>query len=85
MSQATVAPKLPSSARPVEPDLRIEPGQVTFTRDDRRYRVRGLERNMSSLQLTVTITAQRDGLVYVDTVNLLKARARLAFIQAVAS
>ena len=42
----------------------------------RRYRIRGLERNHSSQQLKVNILAARDELVHLDTLDLFKARSR---------
>lgn len=57
----------------------------------RRYRIRGLERNHSSQQLKVNILASREGglgdapLVHLDTLDLYKARSRTSFIKAAAS
>lgn len=57
----------------------------------RRYRIRGLERNHSSQQLKVNILATRDGgpgdspPVHLDTLDLYKARSRSSFIKATAS
>jgi hypothetical protein len=51
----------------------------------RRYRIRGLERNHSSQQLKVNILAARDELVHLDTLDLYKARSRKSLINATAS
>ncbi len=58
----------------------------------RRYRIRGLERNHSSQQLKVNILAARDDggpgdspLVHLDTLDLFKARSRNSFIKATAT
>jgi DNA primase len=51
----------------------------------RRYRIRGLERNHSSQQLKVNILAARDELVHLDTLDLYKARSRNSFIKATAT
>ena len=51
----------------------------------RRYRIRGLDRNHSSQQLKVNILAARDELVHLDTLDLFKARSRNSFIKATAS
>ena len=40
---------------------------------------------MSTMQLTVNILASRLDLVHLDTVDLVKARARQSFVKAVAS
>ena len=66
-------------------DIEVKDHEVTITRDDRRYRIRGLDRNMSLCQLKVNIMASRDELVHLDTLDLVKARSRAAFIKATAS
>ena len=62
----------------------VTPQQITFIRGDRLYKVQGLERNMSSLTLRVSLQVSRQDLVYLDTLDLVKARSRAAFIQAAA-
>ena len=52
---------------------------------NRRYRIRGLDRNNSSQQLKVNILAARDELVHLDTLDLFKARSRNSFIKATAT
>ena len=51
----------------------------------RRYRIRGLEKNNSSQQLKVNILVARDELVHLDTLDLYKARSRNSFIKATAT
>jgi hypothetical protein len=51
----------------------------------RRYRIRGLEKNNSSQQLKVNILAARDELVHLDTIDLYRARSRASFIKATAA
>lgn len=70
---------------PSNSEVQIDDGQVTFTRGDRHYRIRGLEKNMSSMQLKVNILATRDDLVHLDTLDLVKARSRTSLIKATAS
>ena len=65
-------------------DLIVTPHQVTFIRGDRHYKVQGLERNMSSLTLRVSLQASRLDLIHLDTLDLVKARSRTSFIQAAA-
>jgi hypothetical protein len=65
-------------------DLTVTPTHIGFTRGDRHYQVRGLERNMSSLTLRVCLQATRQDLIYLDTLDLVKARSRNALIQAIA-
>ena len=79
------APK-DSGAAPQAPSFEciVTPQQITFLRGDRQYKVQGLERNMSSLTLRVSLQVSRQDLVYLDTLDLVKARSRAAFIQAAA-
>ncbi len=65
-------------------DLVIEDSQIVFHRDDRRYRIRGLEKNASACTLKVSLMASRDGLVHLDALDLVKARSRASFIKAAA-
>ncbi len=65
--------------------LTTEEGQITFRRDDRRYRIRGLEKNASSCTLKVSMMASRDGLVHLDSLDLVKARSRASFVKAAAT
>ena len=57
---------------------------VSFS-GQRKYRIRGLEKNNSSQQLKVNILARRDELVHLDTLDLYKARSRTSFIKAAAT
>ncbi len=66
-------------------ELRVEQSQLVFTRDDRQYRIRGLEKNTSTSQLRVNLMASRDGLVHLDALDLVKARSRTSFIKAAAT
>ncbi len=63
-------------------DFLIEENQIVFIRDDRRYRIRGLEKNTNTYTLKVNIMASRDDLVHLDTLDLAKARSRASFIKA---
>ncbi len=66
-------------------ELIVASHQVTFIRGDRHYKVQGLDRNMSSLSLRVSLQASRQDLVHLDTFDLVKARSRSSFIRAAAS
>ena len=66
-------------------DLVITENQITFTSDDRTYRIRGLEKNKSTCTLKVSIMVSRDSLVHLDSLDLVKARSRASFIKATAS
>ena len=62
-------------------DLQVEVSehQVTVTRDDRRYRVRGLAKNTSYDQMKINLMVTRDGALHVDTLDLYDARRRITF------
>ncbi len=66
-------------------DLTIDNGQLLFTRDDRHYRIRGLEKNTSTCTLRVNLMANRDSLVHLDSLDLVKARSRASYIKAAAT
>jgi DNA primase catalytic core len=68
----------PPKAPLIEPELRGE--EVVFTLGDRRYRVRGLGRNLSLEQLRVNMLAGRGEAFFVDTLDLYSARQRQSFI-----
>ena len=59
--------------------------QLTYTFDDRHWRVRGLEKQLSCERLRVNLLVSRRELVHVDTLDLYAARARRAFLQEAAA
>ena len=65
-------------------DLEVNRHEVHLRIDNRHYRIRGLERNMSLQQLRVNVLASRDELVHMDTLDLCKAKSRSAFVKATA-
>ena len=74
-----------TDAKPIDDSFVVEDEQVTFTRDDRRYRIRGLEKNTSPCTLKVNVMASRDELVHLDMLDFVKARSRASFIKATAT
>jgi DNA primase len=54
--------------------------QLTYTFDDRHWRVRGLEKQLSCERLRVNLLVERRELVHVDTLDLYAARSRRAFL-----
>ena len=91
-SKADQSPSTPDNGSTITPiDARdddnflIEESQVTFIRDDRRYRIRGLEKNTNAYTLKVNLLASRDDLVHMDTLDLAKARSRASFVKATAA
>jgi len=54
--------------------------ECVFTYGERRYRVRGLDKNLSLQSLKVNLLASQGDAVHVDTLELYSARARAGFI-----
>lgn len=52
---------------------------------DRRYRIRGLEKNLSFDRLKVNLLVARDDLTHINTFDLYNARMRKSFIKESAS
>jgi hypothetical protein len=67
-----------------EGSLKREGQHLLFTRDDRTYRIRGLEKNNNLLQLKVNLMVSRQSLCHLDVFDLTKASARRSFIKAAA-
>jgi DNA primase len=74
-------PVLP--APPSIPDIPIEikGDEITITRGDRRYRIRGLAKNLSHEILRVNLLATRDDAIHVDTLDMNVDRQRVMFIK----
>jgi DNA primase len=56
-------------------------GELIFEFGERRYRVRGLQKNLSHDALRVNVLASRGERVHVDTLDLYSARQRAAFVK----
>ena len=72
-----------SPFRPSEPpiDAEVTDTDVIIRFADRRYRVRGLDKNHSLDRLKINLLVSRDDLLHVDTLDLYAARSRNAFIK----
>ena len=75
-------PAAPISAPPSD-DMALEtrPHEMIFTRGDRRYRVRGLAKNLSYEIIKVNLMASRGNRFHVDTLNLYAAHQCTAFVK----
>jgi DNA primase len=81
-------PPLPARALPESPAVLPPPASQAlgaehehhFTFDERRYRVRGLEKNLSLQTLKINLLVSQGDQVHVDTLDLYAARARGGFI-----
>jgi len=85
------APLVPSSPEPPAPRLDVPASvsehEIVITLGDRRWRVRGLGRNMSYEQLRVNVLVSLAGAeaFHVDTFDLYSARHRAGFIKQAAA
>jgi post-segregation antitoxin (ccd killing protein) len=74
VSLAQVVPPLPSP-----PIAQVTGGEVTVVLGDRRYRVRGLDKNLAYDVLKVNLLVARGPALHVDTFDLYQAKARALF------
>jgi DNA primase catalytic core len=74
---ATVIPDLPRPDIPAE----VKDDEVIICLGERRYRIRGLDKNLSANQLKVNLLVNREAALHVDTFDLYAAKARAAFIK----
>ncbi len=72
-------------AQPIEStddtDTEITDSEITITLNDRRYRIRGLQKNMSYEQLKLNLLVSCGDGFHVDTFDIYSARHRVAFIK----
>jgi DNA primase len=74
---ASVLPPAPAEDVPCE----LREGEVTITLGDRRYRVRGLNKNLAlDVVLKVNVMVSRGDAFHVDTLDLYAPRAKHGFI-----
>ena len=82
--EVTASPE-PPAPRAAEIAAEVKEEEVNLRLGDRRYRVRGLAKNMSYDTLRVNLLASREGApgggFHVDTVDLYSARQRAAFLK----
>jgi hypothetical protein len=75
---------LPASPVPPLPAAEIEAtvsdSEIVMTFGDRRYRVRGLAKNLSYELLKVNLLAARGEMFYVDTLDLYSAKQRQSYV-----
>jgi DNA primase catalytic core len=63
----------------VAPPAAGEPIDITL--GDRFYRVRGLEKNLTYEQMRIVLRVEREGADFIDSVDLVSARQRLAYVK----
>ncbi|MGN6187005.1 MAG: toprim domain-containing protein [Thermoanaerobaculia bacterium] len=82
--QPPIQEKTVSAPQQVMSRPRVEasdPASVDVTLGDRKYRVRGLEKNLSYAQLKVVLRVARGELFFLDQIDLVSARQRAQFIR----
>lgn len=77
---ATMPPEIAESL-----NLEVKEEEIILKISDRRWRVRGLDKNTSYEQLKVNLLVSRNELFHVDTFDLYSARARQVFIKQAAN
>jgi DNA primase catalytic core len=71
------ASPMPRAAQAIEAE--VSDSEITLTFAERRYRVRGLVRNLAYDILKINLLAARGDLFHVDTLDLYNARARHSY------
>jgi DNA primase len=65
----------------IDESVKINGNEITITRGDRKYRIRGLEKNLSQDLLKVNLLASCGDAIHVDTLDLNLDRQRSVFIK----
>jgi DNA primase len=85
IESTTPADPLPASVLPAqvaaEPDAEVSERDITIRLGDRRYRVRGFNKNLAVDVMKVNLLASHGDVFHVDTFDLYSAKARGNFIQ----
>jgi DNA primase catalytic core len=94
MPESADSPAVPESHSPLAADppplatppateipTEVKPEEIVIRLGDRKYRVRGLAKNLSYEQLRVNVLAARAEAFHVDTFDLYAARQRALFIK----
>jgi len=79
-SEATPLPEAPKSV-----DANVDDREITIPLGDRKYRIRGLHKNLSYEQLKVNVLVSRGEHVHIDTFDIYSARPRTTFMNQAAA
>jgi DNA primase len=71
----------PAAKEKTEPEARVNGDEITIERGDRRYRIRGLQKNLSPEVMKVNVLVARQDDFHLDTLDLAQDRQRAAFIK----
>lgn len=77
---APIAPIAPIASARADIEAEVNGDEVSVTLGDRRWRVRGLAKNLGPEALKVNVLVSRGEAFHVDTFDLYAARARAAYI-----
>lgn len=79
-SLAASSPVAPAASARADIEAEVNGDEVSVTLGDRRWRVRGLAKNLGPEALKVNVLVSRGEAFHVDTFDLYAARARAAYI-----
>jgi DNA primase catalytic core len=74
-----VSPLAAESSKIIEDAIEIKGDEITIVQGDRRYRIRGLAKNLSQDILKVNLLAIRGDAIHVDTLDLNVDRQKMVF------
>jgi DNA primase len=74
-----VSPLAAESSKIIEEPIEIKGDEITIVQGDRRYRIRGLAKNLSQDILKVNLLAIRGDAIHVDTLDLNVDRQKMVF------
>jgi len=79
LNRAEQPPQATITAAPPEPAIEIKNDEITIEQESRRYRIRGLAKNLSHELMKVNVLVSSADSFHVDTLDLYSARQRAAF------
>lgn len=79
-ASSPVVPVAPAASARADIEAEVNGDEVSVTLGDRRWRVRGLAKNLGPEALKVNVLVSRGEAFHVDTFDLYAARARAAYI-----
>jgi DNA primase len=78
-AEPAAAPGVSAPPNVIEAPIEIKGDEITITQGDRRYRIRGLAKNLSSDILRVNLLAMRGDALHVDTLDMNVDRQKVLF------
>jgi len=78
-AEPAAQPAAPAPPTVIEAPIEIKGDEITITQGDRRYRIRGLAKNLSSDILRINLLAMRGDALHVDTLDMNVDRQKVLF------